>query len=92
MKHKIGDRVRVNCPGSVINGLETTIVSGPHFDEVYDCNGLPLECLNYVIDHPRIHGFAPAFEPHELIPIYDGNEKTSWEDMKEIWSPLEVVQ
>lgn len=92
-KFSIGDRVRVNCPGSTSHGMETTVVS-----ELRRSNG----CLEidghishgiwvHTVDiEPSIPENLVAFEPHELIPIYDGNQAASWSECA--WQPKSLVR
>lgn len=72
---KVGDRVRVNCPGSEVHGREATIVDiqicrlrqvdgsviGPVRSYFVDVDGIGTI-------HPTCHR-GIAYERHELIPI-----------------------
>ena len=89
MKHKVGDRVRVDCPGSDVNGLECTVTAVG----VTGCRR-GIGFIGCEVDIPKLNGTRfpyCVFKDEWLIPLYDGNEKTSWEDIKEIWSPLETA-
>lgn len=88
----VGQKVIVKCPGSKMHGHVTHIVrlnvEGFDTEEKRHYTGHEVECT--VSDVPR--GLRPGFEPHELIPVDDGNEPSSWEDVEKHtgWSPLKV--
>lgn len=85
--HKIGDRVRVNCPSTPYHGMETVVIE----DLIYG-KSLTMQAMLWVhiVD---LRGVIPnipvAFQPHELIPIYDGNQVVSWESCE--WQPKGVT-
>lgn len=88
MNWKAGDRAIVNFPESPNghHGKETTILRV----------GVSVrgEYVGYEVDLPAHLSqdfFFCVYEYHELKPIYDGNEKVSWESMKDIYQPSPVV-
>lgn len=86
-EHKIGARVRVNCPGTSKHGREC-VVTGP----LKLWRGLGLNGENYYgqeVDIPHYVCGWHAFEYHELTPIYDGHEKTSWSECE--WKPNQIT-
>ena len=86
MGHRIGDRVRVNCPGTSGHGQECTVMSSLQLF----CPGLMGESfMGHRVDLPHSQLKWCAYEAHELIPIYDGHEPCSWEDS--VWRPTELV-
>ena len=44
----------------------------------------------YRLDLVSPNGNQVSMEPHCLKHIYDGDEKSSWEDMKDLWQPKEL--
>lgn len=90
-KFNVGDRVRVNHPGSLAHGRET-VVTETGAREWAICEGY---YVGYRVDIPmgryrnkKCIGTHCVFEAHELIPIYDGNEKVSWSSC--VWQPNQV--
>ena len=86
-KFSVGDRARINYPSSTLHGRECTIVSNGLVPPVAG----PASYVGYRIDLFCTCGCGVqcTFEPHELIPIYDGNEKVSWSECA--WKPKELV-
>lgn len=85
MGHNIGDRVRVKCLGSSDHGKECTVIS--ELQSFYPGDrGETFQ--GHRVDLPHWQYKWCAFEPHELIPIYDGHEICNWEDCA--WRPLKV--
>lgn len=81
--HFVGQKVRVNCPGSLMDGDETTVLalSQVSFDDgIYV--GIQVECT---IPTEVDDGLPAVFSPNELIPITDRPEVTMWEMCA--WSP-----
>jgi len=87
MTHKVGTKVRINCPVSECNGW-VGIVAGP-LEPCWD--DLTGGYMGQVVDFPDRSTYMaqcnkdndmPAFEPHELIPLddtYDGNKLGAWD-------------
>ena len=79
---EIGDRVRVNCPGSTWHGCITSIASVLRFEYVYTpAHRNELRWIHFVdIRSDTIWGPVQAgYSPHELIPIGDQLERGSWD-------------
>ncbi len=78
MTHQVGDRVRVNCPKSEAHGQET-VITNP--SAVLHWNGQTARGneVDIATNRPDVTPFC-IFDDDELIPIYDGHEKTEWED------------
>lgn len=90
-KFKTGDRcIVVDMPGDSINGKEVTIQSnGDFMYNIFFMKGV----IVYKVDiHlPSIDGCDLVGIPElNLKLIYDGDEKSSWEDMKDIYQPKEL--
>ena len=87
MTFKIGDRVRVKCAGSRMDGHETTVLSGygSFTDDTYGT------FFGYEVEDTvdGIPGSA-AFEPHELIKL--GDDLGSWDEIEKItkWNPHRI--
>ena len=86
MTHKVGDRVRVEYPLSPVHGQIVIVVACEASAWSEDVG----DFIGYAIDRHKRNGRPFIYEDHELIPIYDGNEKTSWEDC--VWQPKELVR
>lgn len=84
--HFVGQKVRVNCPDYDTHGKETTItrigVIASDFGRQYIGHEVELRVDD---QGSPFHGMQCVFETHELIPIQDRNEVTTWE--KCAWSP-----
>lgn len=89
MSFHIGQRVRVNLPGSVNHGVITVVASELHCGPVRELDGRLRRVWHY--DVPLRGTCAPraAYEPHELIPIDD--ELGSWSELADIWVPREIA-
>jgi hypothetical protein len=91
MGYSIGDKVRIiksKIPERV--GLVVTVVS----DLTKHCScGVthPTWEAGYHVDLPNAHvGHTSCFAwymPWALEPVYDGDEKSSWEALKDIYNP-----
>lgn len=81
----VGQIVRINCEGSVVNGYETRIASGIELirdDEDGDYYGYQVDIPLDEEDCPKYPGELAAFEPHELEPITNlDNTATTWDAM-----------
>jgi hypothetical protein len=89
-KFQVGDRVRVNCPTSLAgyHGRECTITGTCNLPRMTP-SGLEPARSRYVVDLAPLPGRAiTSYDPHELIPLYDGHEKTSWSECA--WQPNSV--
>lgn len=85
-KFSPGDRVRVNYPPSVWHGEECSIIEiRPALNDdrfgTFLCGDMI--CITDI--PPPIHSRNAGFPPELLVPVYDGNEPVSWEDV--IWKP-----
>lgn len=87
---KVGDKVRVNCPGSPHHGVETVVISRlRRRAKLFGLDGVERVVPHYNVALVSFAGFNHVgFEPHELIPLYDGNEKVAWSACE--WQPLKV--
>lgn len=90
MNWKPGDRALCITPGSNICGLEVTVMSGLQFDLAIEIDGSVGFSSHHIVE-PDIceRDFIWVASPRHLKPIYDGNQKSSWEDCA--WTPDEVV-
>lgn len=90
MSWQIGDVARVRCDGSTNDGEIVTILRLNV--ESYDFRDGFYVGHEVDINSEYSKGNC-RFEPHELIPIDDGNETTSWEEVEKFcgWRPKELV-
>jgi hypothetical protein len=91
VKFNIGDRVRVNCPTSLLgyHGRETVVIGIHTNKRTHHRHGIVSAPLFYQVDLPSTRvGAMILYRPHELEPIYDGNEKVSWSSC--VWQPNQV--
>ena len=89
-KHKVGDKVRVRCPDSHHHNEETTVISPLRIAREWNSEK---ETAHYLVDIPMDEDMIPiGFEPHELIPIQDDDDKASWEEIEELtdWNPRRI--
>ena len=91
MKFKSGDLVRVvNCPWWPHHGKVTRTLRPATCHINYNGDVGPGWYLDLTPTPPCVSVKCPEIH---LEPIgYDGNQKTSWEDMKDIWQPKELVR
>lgn len=88
-RFSVGDKVRVSCPGSPHHGVETQVISPQLVGSLGFVDG-----SWHVVPHYRVNLRSTedakwvGFEPHELIPLYDGRELVSWESCA--WKPTGV--
>lgn len=90
-RFSVGDKVRVNCPGSAWHGDETTVTSALRLSsECLEVSGKISRGIwvHSVAIEPDTRFNCVVFEPHELIPLYDGRELVSWESCA--WRPTSV--
>lgn len=85
VKFNVGDRVRVDYPLSRHHGKETVVTSELKWIGVGPINfyghDVDIRCLS-------MPGECCSFEPHELIPLYDGHQTVSWSECA--WKPNKV--
>lgn len=93
MSFKVGDRVRIVCPGSRFNGEECTVT-----EEVVAWLFSPNRqknkyCRHYRVDRTHPDGYPAGYEGHELRPIYDDPELGSWQEIEKLthWNPTGVT-
>ncbi len=76
--HKIGDRVRVNCPPSPCHNHEATVTGNAMTHSIIDevahrrvavVHTVDVEGFGQYVTEGPYKGLRLAFEPHELIPI-----------------------
>ena len=95
MNWKIGMMAEVICPncehtGKIVQVLRTGLLS-----ELYD-GGIFLNAIEVdVAPSKKVQVKCPnqkyaCFKPEHLKPIYDGDQKGSWDDC--VWKPRELVQ
>jgi len=91
-KFQVGDKVRVIRPDSKRLGVVCTIIDSG-YERVLGKSYSPTtrRVFAYGVDIHPTHGFREvAYEPHDLAPIYDGNEKVSWSEC--VWQPAGIVE
>ena len=90
-KFKTGDRcIIVNTPFSNLNGKKVTIESdGELMYNEFNLNGAIIYAVDIFLARIDPCDFVGVAEQY-LRPIYDGDEKSSWEDMKDLWEPKEL--
>ena len=92
-KFKVGDRVKI------VKGLlagEKTTVTSPKFKArlcVLETGEVWENCWLYRLDatpvgYPQFHKWA--LPEDWLSPIYDGYEKTTWEELAPYWKPKQL--
>jgi hypothetical protein len=78
-KFKIGEVVIVNCPDfQEYNGTEMTIL------EVFKYNGDTAYMTDF---EPDVGLEYKGWYESSIRKKYDGDEKTTWDSMKDIWTP-----
>lgn len=89
MGYKIGDLVRVNCPPSPAHNEETSILALNL--EAHTNYGGSRDFVGHMVDIAKRsgrYGFC-VFEPHELIPINDDDERKA--ASREIPEPILAI-
>lgn len=91
MKFKVGDRVRVNCPTSLGGHHgKTCTITGVSCTPRKTPAGIEPPKQRYVVDLPPSPGLIHvAYEPHEMILLYDGHELVAWKDC--VWQPKQIT-
>jgi len=85
---KVGDRCIIDCFYSSAHGQETTIISID--EEGFEASdGGSFVGAGVDISHSVWKSGHAVFMYKHLRHLYDGNEKTSWEDG--CWQPKELV-
>lgn len=87
--HPIGALVRVDCPDSFAHGYVCRVTSSPSQWIEFPCIPSSVFIGQEVDIFYEERGDFLAFEPHELIPIYDGHEPVAWDES--IWHPQKVT-
>ena len=89
-KFEVGDRaIIVNTPFSEMNGQEVTITSeGKFMYNIFFPDGVIVYKIDIKLPKTPESDRAGVPEPN-LKPIYDGNEKTEWDES--IFKPKELV-
>lgn len=84
---KVGDRVRINCNGSVLHGREATIWDIQN-NCLFDTGKVAHSCRVDVDGFGKIssRGLYYGFEKHELIPLVPPDE-LAWQQFKTYLQP-----
>ena len=82
--HPIGTKVRIVRPGSINYGKVCTVISIP----LWGVGQYGKEAGQYQLVDIVIQGGPCGYLVNHLKPVYDGNEKVSWEDCA--WRPTNV--
>lgn len=93
-KFKVGDRVRIILRGNWNYGKHATvteIVDAPlRIGNGFVCGACHKLDVDGVGTRNKSGEFI-AYFAENLEPLYDGDEKSSWEAMKDIWQPKGVT-
>jgi len=88
--------MRVKCPKTWAHGMECLITDGPNHGLISVApSDAPRLATYYETDirSRAVPGDLCCFEPHELIPITDDDDKASWETIEKLtnWNPAAVT-
>ena len=85
---RVGQRVRIDCPGSDVNGRETTITRIGIVMTWYEGTHLVHE-----VDIPHERYGRYAFRPRFLVPIQpERNRVVAWEDLNLPFDPRKIAE